>query len=70
LRLERLPYPDTEPSADRVATITATGEWQELTFDFSDIADPNTYKNIIVYFERNATCDNDLYYFDDLIQIE
>ncbi len=70
LRLERLPYPDTEPSADRVATITATGEWQELTFDFSDITDPNTYKNIIVYFERNATCDNDLYYFDDLVQIE
>jgi PKD repeat protein len=70
LRLERLPYPDTEPSADRVATITATGEWQELTFDFSDITDPNTYKNIIVYFERNATCDNDVYYFDDLIQVE
>lgn len=70
LRLERLPFPDTEPSADRVATITATGEWQELTFDFSDITDPNTYKNIIVYFERNATCDGDLYYFDDLRQIE
>lgn len=69
LRLEKLPYPDTEPSAERVATITATGEWQELTFDFSDI-NTNTYKNMIVYFERNATCDNDVYYFDDLVQVE
>lgn len=70
LRLERLPYPDTEPSADRTATITATGGWQELTFDFSDITDPNTYRNIIVYFERNAACDGDQYYFDDLKQVE
>jgi PKD repeat protein len=70
LRLERLPYPNADPAADRVATITATGEWQELTFDFSDITDPNTYKNIIVYFDRDAPCDNDVYYFDDLIQVE
>jgi hypothetical protein len=70
LRLERLPYPDTEPSADRVATITTTGQWQELTFDFSDISAANTYKNIIVYFERNASCDGDVYYFDDLVQVE
>lgn len=69
LRLERLPYPDTEPSADRVATITATGQWEELTFDFSDITDPNTYKNMIIYFERNASCDGDVYYFDDLVQV-
>jgi hypothetical protein len=70
LRLERLAFPDTEPSADRTATITATGEWQELTFDFTDITDPLTFKNILVYFDRNQACDGDLYYFDDLIQVE
>jgi hypothetical protein len=70
LRLERLPHPDVEPSAERTATITAVGEWQELTFDFSDITDPNTYKNVIIYFEKGAACDNDLYYFDDLIQVQ
>jgi hypothetical protein len=70
LRLERLAFPDTEPSADRTATITATGVWQELTFDFSDVPGPVTFKNILVYFDRNQACDGDLYYFDDLVQIE
>lgn len=69
LRLERLPFPDTEPSQDRTATITATGQWQELTFDFSDVS-TNTFKNMLVYFERNSPCDGDVYYFDDIIQIE
>lgn len=70
VRLERLAHPDTEPSAERTATISATGQWEELTFDFSDITDPNTYKNILIYFEKGAPCDEDLYYFDDLVQIE
>lgn len=67
LRLERLPFPNTEPSHDRVATITQLGEWQELTFDFSDV-NTGTYKSMIIYFERNAPCDGDVYYFDDIIQ--
>ncbi|UII23861.1 PKD domain-containing protein [Fulvivirga ligni] len=70
LRLEKLPHPDTEPSAERIATISGTGAWEELTFDFSDITDPNTYKNLVIYFERGATCDGDSYYFDDLVQVE
>lgn len=70
LRLERLAHPDTEPSAERTAMITATGEWQELTFDFSDVTDPLTFKNVLVYFERNAACTGDTYYFDDLVQFE
>ncbi|MCZ8355409.1 MAG: PKD domain-containing protein [Cyclobacteriaceae bacterium] len=69
LRLERLAFPDTEPSEERTATITATGQWQELTFDFSNV-NTNTFKNVLIYFERGAACDGDTYYFDDLIQIE
>ena len=67
LRLERLPFPDTEPSQDRVASITQLGEWQELTFDFSNV-NFGTYKSMIIYFERNTPCDGDVYYFDDIIQ--
>jgi hypothetical protein len=69
LRLERLPYPDTDPAVERVASVTEVGAWQELTFDFSDVTS-GTYKSLILYFERNASCDGDLYYFDDLKQIE
>lgn len=68
LRLERLPFPDVDPAVDRVATITQVGEWQELTFDFSDV-NTGTYKSMIIYFERNANCDGDVYYFDDIIQV-
>jgi PKD repeat protein len=68
LRLERLPFPDTEPSQDRVASITQVGVWQELTFDFSDVPS-GTFKSMIIYFERNANCDGDVYYFDDIIQV-
>ncbi|WP_222428231.1 immunoglobulin-like domain-containing protein [Seonamhaeicola sediminis] len=67
LRLERLPFPDTDPAVEKVASITATGEWQELTFDFSDVT-TGTYKSVIIYFERNTGCDGDIYYFDDIIQ--
>lgn len=67
LRLEFMPFPNTEPSQERVASITQLGEWQELTFDFTDVPS-GTFKSIIVYFERNAPCDGDVYYFDDIIQ--
>ncbi|NRA94111.1 MAG: PKD domain-containing protein [Psychroserpens sp.] len=67
LRLEFMPFPNTEPSQDRVASITTLGEWQELTFDFSDVP-AGTFQSMIIYFERNAPCDGDIYYFDDIIQ--
>ncbi|MGC1472930.1 MAG: PKD domain-containing protein [Psychroserpens sp.] len=67
LRLEFMAFPNTEPSQDRVASITQLGEWQELTFDFTDVPS-GTFQSMIIYFERNATCDGDIYYFDDIIQ--
>ncbi|MFV8225480.1 hypothetical protein [Christiangramia aquimixticola] len=69
LRLEKEPHPDVDPAEDRVAEITQVGVWQELTFDFSDV-DDKTFRSIIIYFERNAECDGDIYYFDDLIQTD
>lgn len=67
LRLEFMPFPNTEPSQERVASITQIGEWQELTFDFSDV-NTNTFQSIIIYFDKDATCDGDVYYFDDIVQ--
>lgn len=67
LRLEFEPFPNTEPSLERVADITQIGEWQELTFDFSDV-NTGTYSSMIIYFDRNQPCDGDIYYFDDLVQ--
>ncbi len=68
LRLERLPFPDTDPAIEAVASITEVGVWQELTFDFSAI-NTGTYKSMIIYFERNQGCDGDVYYFDDIKQV-
>jgi len=67
LLLENEPFPNNNPFTERVASITQVGEWQELTFDFSSV-NTGTYKNMVVYFDRNAVCDGDVYYFDDITQ--
>jgi hypothetical protein len=67
LLLEFRPFPNNTPFQQRVASITKAGEWQELTFDFSNI-NSGTFKNMIIYFDRGAACDGDVYYFDDLTQ--
>ncbi|WP_439131312.1 PKD domain-containing protein [Polaribacter sp.] len=67
LLLEENPFPNNNPFIQRVASITEVGQWQELTFDFSDV-NSGTFKNMVIYFERNAACDGDVYYFDDITQ--
>ncbi|WP_053002510.1 PKD domain-containing protein [Kordia jejudonensis] len=67
LRLEFMPFPNVNPFQERIASITQVGEWQELSFDFTNVAS-GTFKSVIIYFERNAPCDGDIYYFDDLTQ--
>jgi hypothetical protein len=67
LLLEFMPFPNNNPFVQRTASITQLGQWQELTFDFSGV-NSGTFQNIVIYFERNAPCDGDVYYFDDIIQ--
>ena len=67
LLLEFMPFPNNNPFQQRTATISQTGVWEELTFDFSNV-NTGTFQNLVIYFERNAPCDGDIYYFDDLIQ--
>jgi len=67
LRLEFLPFPNVNPFQERIASITQVGEWQELSFDFTGV-NSGTFKSMIIYFERNAPCDGDIYYFDEITQ--
>ena len=67
LLLEFKPHPNNTPNIAKTASITKVGEWQELTFDFSDVA-TGTFENMVIYFERDTPCDGDIYYFDDLTQ--
>ncbi|PTX61547.1 hypothetical protein C8N46_104190 [Kordia periserrulae] len=67
LRLEFMPFPNVNPFQERIASITQVGEWQELSFDFTNV-NSGTFKSVIIYFERNAPCDGDVYYFDDITQ--
>ncbi|AXG71408.1 hypothetical protein KORDIASMS9_03665 [Kordia sp. SMS9] len=67
LRLEFMPFPNVNPFQERIASITQVGQWQELSFDFTDVPS-GTFKSVIIYFERNAACDGDTYYFDDITQ--
>lgn len=67
LLLEFQPFPNNNPFQQRTASITQLGAWQELTFDFSDV-NSGTFKNMVIYFERNVACDGDVYYFDDITQ--
>jgi hypothetical protein len=67
LRLEFMPFPNVNPFEERIASITQLGQWQELSFDFTNVP-TGTFKSVIIYFERNAPCDGDVYYFDDITQ--
>ncbi len=68
LRFEKAPFPDTEPSIERTATMTGTGAWESLTFDFTDDDSGDSYTSFIIYFEQGETCDGDIYYMDNLVQ--
>ncbi|WKK65127.1 hypothetical protein [Lutimonas zeaxanthinifaciens] len=69
LQLEFEPFPNTDPLVAINQEMTKVGEWEELTFDFSEHTD-KTFKSIIVYFDRDNTCDDAVYYFDNLVQVE
>ena len=69
LVFENLPFPDNEPLIARTVDMTKSGEWETLTFDFSDDASGNTYGNLILYITRNqGGCADEVYYVDNLIQ--
>ena len=68
LQLEFEPFPNTDPLVAIDQEMTKVGEWEELTFDFSEHTD-KTFKSMIVYFDRDNTCDDAVYYFDNIVQV-
>ena len=47
------------------ATTTKVGQWEELSFDFSN-APSNVYDNIVIFFDIFGITPNENWYFDDL----
>jgi len=54
-------------SGDVFADYTTPGEWQELTFDFSGVADDGQYATLTLIPNINETpAEDQLFYFDDI----
>lgn len=48
------------------AMTTTTNQWEELAFDFSDIATENAYHKVVIFFDFGNPGDGAVYYFDDI----
>jgi len=53
-------------NVERSTTTTVANQWEELTFDFSDINNANGYKTITLFFNAGVLGTDDMYYFDDI----
>ena len=51
---------------ERFKNIGLTNEWQEYTFDFSDVADATHLSKIVLFFDPAVKTSVDTYYFDNL----
>lgn len=54
------------PAVERRKNIGLANEWQEYTFDFSDVADSNYFTKLILFFDPEVKESRDTYYFDNL----
>lgn len=48
------------------ASTTVSNQWEELSFDFSDIAMENEYHKVVIFFDFGNPGDGAVYYFDDI----
>ena len=61
LKLERGNRPAREIGID----VTVTNQWQEYTFDFSEVADGN-YRTLVIFTNAGVDDPGVVYYFDDI----
>ena len=57
-------------SHEKQVLTTVADSWEELTFDFSDIDDSQSYQKVVFIFDIGSTGDGSAdftYYFDDII---
>jgi len=66
LKVENLTNGDISYEVD--ATTTVSNQWEELTYDFSDIEMSNEYQKVVIFFDFGNAGDDAIYYFDDIKQ--
>lgn len=62
---------DGSKAFEKEVLTTKAGEWEELSFNYTDINMANTYQKIVLIFELGTVGDgssNFTFYFDDIIQ--
>ena len=64
LKVENLTDGDITDEVD--ATTTVSNQWEELSFDFSQIDMTNEYQKVVVFFDFGNPGDDAIYYFDDI----
>jgi len=64
LKVENLDDGDIGYEID--ATTTVANEWEELTYDFSQIDQSQSYQKVVVFFDFGNSGDDSYYYFDDI----
>ncbi|WP_417355258.1 hypothetical protein [Flavobacterium sp.] len=65
-KLENLDNADINYEVDQVTTVS--NEWEELTYDFSEISLDNEYGRIVLFFNFGVNGSGETYYFDDIKQ--
>lgn len=69
LKLENIS--DDQVFSEKVVTTVGNSAWEEVTFDFSDIDDSQTYQKLVVFFDFGEVGDGSAdwtFYIDDLKQ--
>jgi hypothetical protein len=51
---------------EKTTTTTLANQWEEVTFNFSDIQNQNNYQQVVLFFNFNVAGTGETYYFDDV----
>ncbi len=65
LKVENLTNPDISYEVDQVTTVA--NEWEELSYDFSEISLTDEYQKVVIFFDFGNPGDGTTYFFDDII---
>lgn len=66
MKFENMNPHNTEFDIEKEVMTTTANQWEELTFDFSDINNANNYQQIVLFFNFGTSGTGETYYFDDI----
>lgn len=64
LKVENLDNGEIGAEVDALTTVS--NEWEELSYDFSDINMAEEYQKVVIFFDFGNPGDDSYYYFDDI----